>query len=276
MKEKIPYISLPAVCSRRGSISWVLAAILVTLIFFAPPEAGAAIYRYLGSDGSIHFTDIPSSGAVKVASDSVSVPASHKKKGTAFCRVSSRDKEKDPHIENLIQNMCSKYGVDPSLVRAVISAESGYNRMAVSPKGAMGLMQLMPGTASSLGVFDPFDPQQNIEGGVRYLSSLLDRFGGNVTLALAAYNAGPGCIEKYGAVPPYQETGTYVKKVLASYSGNTRTVPSAPVNARREFFPRKRERRKKTSFTARKSTIIYRVTLNDGTVLYTNDPSSGF
>lgn len=252
-----------------------IAAILTTFLFFASPKAGAAIYRYFDADGTIHFTDIPGRGAVEVAADSV--PASRKKRAGGkqsyvFCRTRSNP---PPHIEALIQNMCRKYGVDPSLVKAVIGAESGYDRLAVSPKGAMGLMQLMPGTANSLGVYDPFDPEQNIEGGVRYLSGLLERYGGNVTLALAAYNAGPGSIEKYGSVPPYQETGTYVRKVLASYGG-----PTGPAkNTGQNFFRKNKKKKKKhknTSLASRKNTIIYRVTRNDGTVLYTNDPSSGF
>ncbi len=249
----------------------MLIASLVAFLLFGPAYAGAAIYRYFGADGSIHFTDTPGRGAVEVVADSAAVRAErrNKEKAAGFCPVSAG--YKDPHIDALIRHMCRKYGVDPSLVKAVISAESGYNSMAVSPKGAMGLMQLMPGTANSLGVFDPLDPQQNIEGGVRYLSSLLERYGGNVALALAAYNAGPGSVEKYGSVPPYQETDTYVRKVLASYDSPARAgIPG------RHFKAGQKKKNKKASFAPRKNTIIYRVTLNDGTVLYTNNPSSGF
>ena len=108
----------------------------------------------------------------------------------------------------------------------MIANESGFDANATSKVGAQGLMQLMPGTASSLGVRDPYDPGQNVAGGTRYLRGLLDRFGGDARLAVAAYNAGPGAVEKYGDVPPYAETQNYVQNVLASYE-KYRT-PSAP------------------------------------------------
>lgn len=107
------------------------------------------------------------------------------------------------------------HAINPALVRAVIQAESAWNTRAVSPKGALGLMQLMPETATELGVVDPFDPAQNIRAGVRYLKWLLDRYDGNAELALAAYNAGPGAVDKYGKVPPYRETQAYVRKIVS-------------------------------------------------------------
>jgi soluble lytic murein transglycosylase-like protein len=130
------------------------------------------------------------------------------------------------HIDALVQTNASAWQVDPALVKAVIANESGFDANATSKVGAQGLMQLMPGTASSLGVRDPYDPQQNVAGGTRYLRGLLDRFGGDARLAVAAYNAGPGAVEKYGDVPPYAETQSYVQNVLASYE-KYRT-PTAP------------------------------------------------
>jgi soluble lytic murein transglycosylase-like protein len=120
-------------------------------------------------------------------------------------------------LDALVQQNATTWQVDPALVKAVIANESGFDANATSRVGAQGLMQLMPETAQSLGVRNPYDPHQNIAGGTRYLRGLLDRFGGDTRLAVAAYNAGPGAVEKYGDVPPYAETQNYVQNVLASY-----------------------------------------------------------
>lgn len=122
-----------------------------------------------------------------------------------------------PRVEYLISKYSRYYGVDPSLIRAVMRHESGYNVQAVSPKGAQGLMQLMPGTAALMGVRDPFDPEQNIAGGVGYLRHCLERFQYNVPLAVAAYNAGPEAVARYCSIPPYVETQIFVRNVLGTY-----------------------------------------------------------
>ncbi len=120
-------------------------------------------------------------------------------------------------IDALVQQNAATWQVDPALIKAVIANESAFNANATSKTGAQGLMQLMPETAASLGVRDAYDPVQNVAGGTRYLRGLLDRFGGNKQLAVAAYNAGPGAVEKYAGVPPYAETRNYVQNVLASF-----------------------------------------------------------
>lgn len=122
-----------------------------------------------------------------------------------------------PQLLNMISKISAKHGVDEKLVKAVIKQESGFNTKAKSHCGAMGLMQLMPGTAKTLGVTDPFNPVQNVDGGVRHLKWLLSKYHGNVVLALAAYNAGAGAVDKYDGVPPYKETQNYVKSILKNY-----------------------------------------------------------
>jgi soluble lytic murein transglycosylase-like protein len=169
----------------------------------------ADIYRYVDEDDIVHFTDAPTDKRFKV-----------------FLRDLKKDKElrtklkyaasvNPSEYEQLIKTCSDKYGVNQSLVKAVIHAESGYNPNAVSRKGASGLMQLMPGTAKSLKVADRFNPKDNVEGGVKYLRFLLDTFRGDVTLAVAAYNSGLNNVAKYGGIPPFNETRTYVNRVLS-------------------------------------------------------------
>jgi hypothetical protein len=129
---------------------------------------------------------------------------------------------------HLVQRIASRYGVDPDLVHAVIKVESAYNPTSVSSRGAVGLMQLLPSTAAEMGIYDLTDAHDNVVGGVRLLRRLLDRYSGNVTLALAAYNAGPGAVARYKGVPPYRETQQYIQRIRRIYSGTGR--PGIPVD----------------------------------------------
>ncbi|MRR55320.1 MAG: DUF4124 domain-containing protein [Deltaproteobacteria bacterium] len=193
--------------------SWIqisLLFLLLTLPFFLPSLSVADIYKFVDDEGVMHFTDAPTDRRFKIFMRDFK---KDRKLRTNFklgglCR---NPDEFDP----IVKSVASEYGVDKSLVKAVIHAESGYNPNAVSPKGAQGLMQLMPKTAQGLKVPNSFDPKDNIRGGVRYLRFLLDTFRGDVTLALAAYNAGLSRVNQYGGVPPYQETRNYISRVLS-------------------------------------------------------------
>ncbi len=164
--------------------------------------ARADIYRYVDSEGVIHFSNVPCDTRY-----------------TIFIRTVKKDPARYIHdYEDIINKASGKFGVDRSLIKAVIKAESDFNHQAVSHKGAQGLMQLMPQTAQVLDVKDPFDPEANILGGTKYLSSLIKRFKGDIRLALAAYNAGPETVESYKDIPPFDETRGFVDRVL-TYAG---------------------------------------------------------
>jgi soluble lytic murein transglycosylase-like protein len=193
-----------------------LFALVVTIGLASP--AAAQIYTWRDADGKLVLSDQP-----RVDRGEINTYAVHGATTTRATRplVPSA---KSALYDAAINEHSHRAGVSPDLVRAVIQVESAFNPTAVSTKGAMGLMQLMPATAQELGVSNPFEPDQNIRGGVTYLRRLLDRYNQKVDLALAAYNAGIGNVEKYGDVPPFKETRNYVKKI-------TGATPSAPPNA---------------------------------------------
>jgi soluble lytic murein transglycosylase-like protein len=180
--------------------------------------AFADIYKYVDDEGVERYTDAPTDRRYKIFMRDIK---KDRKLRTNFHLASCNRNPEE--FDPIIKNLAMEYGVDRSLVKAVIHAESGYNPNAVSTKGAQGLMQLMPKTAQSLKVCNTFDPKDNIRGGIKYLRFLLDTFRGDVTLALAAYNAGLARVSQYGGVPPYTETRNYISKVLSyqkSYQNN--------------------------------------------------------
>jgi soluble lytic murein transglycosylase-like protein len=184
--------------------------LMIIVLMLLPLPAAADIYKYEDAEGVLHFTDAPNDRRFKVFMRDI------KKDRQLRTNFRLTDCARNPAEFDQIINSCAvQYGVDKSLVKAVIHAESGYDPNAVSAKGASGLMQLMPNTARGLKVANTFDPADNIRGGVRYLKFLLDTFKGDVTLALAAYNAGLSRVAQYGGVPPYAETRNYVAKVLS-------------------------------------------------------------
>ncbi len=215
-----------------------LLVVLTSFLFMstlAPPAFASSLYRLVDEDGVTHFTNAPTDprfrriGALSgTAQGWLRLPEA----------VRSRFGEE-------IREVAARHGVAADLVEAVIRVESAFNPRAVSNKGAQGLMQLMPRTASSLGVRNAFDPRENIDGGVRHLRYLLDRYPGNVSLALAAYNAGEKAVDHYGGIPPYAETQQYVQKILgAGGAGSSRGVRN----------------------------VVYRYTETDGTITLTNIP----
>jgi hypothetical protein len=197
----------PPILRRRGvpARCRAFAVLLWTVLFLTPSQVKNT------TDGA--FQDPPFyRGPVpnKVSTDTALSPE-------AGVTPEQTPEEYQDRFHPIIIEAASAHEVDPVLIKAVIMAESGYNPRAVSKKGAMGLMQLMPETAADLGVEDVFDPEQNIHGGVKYLKQLMTRFDGSVRLALAAYNAGTSKVRKYRGVPPYKATRFYIEKVLNLY-----------------------------------------------------------
>ena len=177
------------------------AALVLSLFHFVSPPIHADIYRYVDEEGVAHFTNIEMGGRYKLF---IRTP---KKSPAAYIK----------EYEGIILQASKRFGIDPHLIEAMIRAESGFDHRAVSSKGAQGLMQLTPETANDMEVRNPFDPQENIFGGTQYFSLLLKRFDNDISLALAAYNAGPEMVEAYEGIPPIPETRAYVKRVLNYY-----------------------------------------------------------
>jgi len=187
---------------------------------------GATTRLYLGADDG-SFTDVPTEEITgfekelllpETAPPPASSPTAQATKGQSARTGLAVPAKPAPPLTDVVASASAAYHLDPDLVNSVIHAESGFNAHAVSPKGARGLMQLMPGTANKLGVSDAFDPQDNVTGGSRYLRELLERYNFDLVKALAAYNAGPERVEQYRGVPPFRETRAYVAKIVHEYN----------------------------------------------------------
>jgi soluble lytic murein transglycosylase-like protein len=232
-------------------------AILLGIIGFCSLSAQAQIVSYLDATGKrVYVNANPRPVVKKTRSVSATVatvagagPRTTPSQPAASSNSDAVSAVDRTRIEKMVREVAGRYHVDPALIRAVIETESNWDPEAVSSKGALGLMQLVPTTAQQMGVDDALDPKQNIDGGVRYLRMLLERYNGDLDKALAAYNAGPGAVDRAGGIPRYRETRAYVQKVTDSYfrPGSNR-LPAA--------------------FTVRDP--IYRVVEPDGRVVFTN------
>ncbi|MBW1607999.1 MAG: lytic transglycosylase domain-containing protein [Deltaproteobacteria bacterium] len=177
---------------------------LISILFVAVPSLYADIYVYADSEGVLHFTNVPTSSNYKI-----------------YIREKpdrSLNSDVTRRYDQIITEAAERHGVSFSLLKAMIKIESDFNPRAISRAGAMGLMQIMPENIKRLKIKDPFDPRENIMGGTRYLKQMIDRFNGKLSLALAAYNAGPNTVERYQRIPPFTETEDYVEAVMKYYS----------------------------------------------------------
>ena len=217
------------------SRTWGLVFALFAFVPGMATDARAEIYRWVDAHGVVHLTDSPGDrrfaryqptlsgsgkGITLITRQSSTLGLGRREQSYSLGALSYHrpgDRAAPGTYDTLIRKTARRYGVPPALVKAVVKTESNFQRHAVSRAGAQGLMQLMPSTASDLGVQDPFSPEENIHGGTRYLRAMIDRFEGDWKHALAAYNAGPGTVDQYGGIPPYRETREYVERVLHYY-----------------------------------------------------------
>lgn len=239
------------------SLSSSVAILVVILVLWAIPARGQ-IVSYMDDSGKRVFVNAETAVApprpaktplLKTAATGL-MPRSTQPSFADASDLTAAEQANREKIEQMIREVSARYRVDPALVRAVMQTESNWKTSAVSRKGALGLMQLEPGTAQALGVNNAFDPRQNLDGGVRYLHMLLERYNGDLDRSLAAYNAGPGAVDRAGGIPRYRETREYVQKVTDSYfrPGSNR-------------LPR--------AFEAQRP--IYRAVESDGRVVFTNE-----
>ena len=209
---------------KRRSRAFLVSCLLVATLW---PDTGRAdIYSYIDKDGVVHFTNIPRRSkkwkrVMKTGPGKASAPRGRRvDRVPPSDRSSSRYHRHDRHIEEA----AALYHIPVPLVRAVVSVESDFDPRVVSRAGAQGLMQLMPFVSKGMGVTNPFDPRQNIFGGVRFLRILANRFAGDLVLTIASYHAGAGAVRKYGGIPPYETTQKYVRWVLSRYYRNIRVA----------------------------------------------------
>jgi len=207
--------------------------------WFVPAPGRAEVFQWADEQGNLHFTDAPSDDRFRPLAG-----PPPRNSGTMAAASQNEPSLADASIESLISKISGQHGLDPDLVRAVIRVESNYDPRAVSRRGAQGLMQLMPETANRFRVLDPFNAEQNIRAGAQYLKYLLQRFQGNLKLALAAYNAGENSVDRHGGVPPYRETTSYLEKIFHIYQAPVSSLP----------------------------TRIYRIVSSDGSILFTDTP----
>jgi hypothetical protein len=225
-----------------------LKILYIILFLVLPLPAFGDIYQWVDEAGIIHFTNVvPSEKKFqKVMKEDTRTKSKTKKASSTNPVLKHPEPVSKQDYSVLIKSVSERYQIDPALVRAIIRAESNFRVDAISKKGARGLMQLMPQTANELNVKNCFDPEENIDGGVRYLRYLLDIFDGNLSLSLAAYNAGPELVQRLGGIPPIKETRDYVRRVLRLYNG-----PGIIDNYK---------------------TPIYKIVFDDGTIIFTNTP----